>query len=109
MTPNAPSAADVWATIQSMQDSIEHTRDDVARLAAAVAMVLPASVLGSADERWARSPTARHLDHVCDHLVLAVRTLTEIQRRTSDAALRELCQNALDRMVRVKGGVLAAA
>jgi hypothetical protein len=104
MTANAPHAAHLWAVIHWTQAAMEHLRDDVAGLAAAVATTCPSVVLASADERWAAPPTARHLDHVCDHLVLAVRTLSEVEQRTTDPALREMCRAALDRITCAKDG-----
>jgi hypothetical protein len=93
---------ELWAAIRSIQAALEHLRDDVSRLAATAAMVLPVAVLGSADALWAASLKGQHLDCLCDQLVLALRTVTEVERRTTDPALRQLCRDALGRVADVK-------
>jgi hypothetical protein len=103
-TPATQPDTQLWAAIRSIQVAIVHLRDDVARLATTAAAVLPVAVLGSADERWAASLKGQHLDRLCDQLVLALRTVTEVERRTTDPALRQLCRGALDRMARVEPG-----
>jgi hypothetical protein len=100
MSNVAPDAA-VSAAILSIQASIEHLQEDVSRMAAAAVAPVRDTPLLSSSGRWSESPAARHLDHVCDNLVLAVRTLGEVEQRSSDPALRQLCRNALDRIAHV--------
>jgi hypothetical protein len=55
-----------------------------------------------------QSPAARYVDRLCDRLVIAVRALDEVQRRTADPALRQLCVGALDRIAGVTPEVSSA-
>ena len=109
MSEDRSDTADLRTAVLALQDSVGQIREDLARLAASVGMVLPLAVHRTAGERSETSPAARHLDHVCDNLVVAVRTLTEVERRTTDPTLDQLCRDALDRIVHVKPEALEAA
>ena len=109
MSEDRSDTADLWAAVLALQDSVGQIREDLARLAVSVGMVLPLAVHRTSGERSETSPAARHLDHVCDNLVLAVRTLTEVERRTTDPALGQLCRDTLDCIAHVRAVALDAA